>query len=575
MTQQTPARRSVPWRILAPIVIVAAGVIAYANTLTVPFIFDDLPAIVDNPSIRKLWPPQEALIAPPRNTFAGRPIVNLSFAINYALFGPDDVRGYHATNIFIHICTAIVLFAVLRRTFRTPRLRERFGRDADGLALAATLLWEVHPLLSEVVTYTSTRTEGLMALFLLLTLYFAIRAFESERRSRSWQIAAVCACAIGMGCKEVMAAAPLLVYLYDALLVSDSLLAPARRRPMFYLALAATWVIVPVMLFAFVNLTAKSGMGFQRTTPWVYALTQSSVIVHYLRLALWPNRLTIDYFDWPLAHSIADVWPQLLFMLALVGVTIWGIVRRKPVALLAAWVLIILAPTSSIVPLGSEIAAERRMYLPLIALVTGGVVLAHRLLAQRRGVAAGIAVGVVAVALLAMTIRRNGDYATSVTIWTDAATKRPHNLRSLSELARVLQLAGRSREARPVAERVVAIDPNYPQARALLGALLIGEGHLDAAEQHLRAAVQLDPQHALTRTNLGLALARQGKTDNAIAEYRAALRVDENFVDAHVYLADALAAQGDVARALTHLETALRLQPDAPDIRRRYERLRK
>jgi tetratricopeptide (TPR) repeat protein len=213
------------------------------------------------------------------------------------------------------------------------------------------------------------------------------------------------------------------------------------------------------------------------------------------------------------------------------------------------------------------------MYLPLMAIAAGAVVVAHRLIGGRRGVGMAIVV-TLAVALGTLTIRRNALYASEVTIWRDSVARRPNNLRALSEYARVLQAAGRAAEARQVAERVVALDPSYPGARATLGALLIGAGDLDAAVAHLRAAVERDPKDALARTNLGLAMWRKGDADAAIAHYRAALQLDPNFVDAHVYLADALAARGQVVEARAHLETAMKLQPDAPDIRAAYQRLK-
>ena len=226
------------------------------------------------------------------------------------------------TNVAIHLLSALVLFALLRRTFRMPRLRDRFGRDADLYACSVTLLWEVHPLLSEVVTYTSTRTEGLMALFFLLTFYCAARAFESPRPTR-WYAAAVLACAVGMGCKEVMAAAPPLVYLYDALLVHGSFAAPLRRRPAFYALLGVTVLIVPALLFGTVAMESKMGQNFgpRRSPHGSTALTQSGVIVHYLRLAVWPHPLTIDYYSWPLATSVGRVAGYLVIVLALLAVT--------------------------------------------------------------------------------------------------------------------------------------------------------------------------------------------------------------------------------------------------------------
>ena len=580
----TPARtrQSPPWRLLAPILIVAAGLIAYCNSLNGPFIFDDLGAIENNPSIRTLWPPQRPLSPPPGNTLAGRPIVNLSFAINYALFGLD-VRGYHATNVLMHLCAALALYGVLRRTFRLPRLRDSFGRDADALALAIALLWEVHPMLTEAVTYTSTRTEGMMGLFFILTFYCAVRAFESPgpgpgpgpRPAPKWYALAVLSCAIGMGCKEVMAAAPILVFLYDALLVQppdSSFKATFRRRRVFYVLLATPWIVIAVVLTAATDLTKKSGEGIGVITPWHYLLTQAGVIVHYFRLALWPDALAIDHFDWPIAKSVREVWAPGLVVVAGLGVTVWGLVRRRPWALLGVWTFLILAPTSSFVPLAAEVIAERRMYLPMTALIVALVLLGRRLIGSRQAIAQGI-VGVLVIVLTIATLHRNADYATAVSIWSDTVEKRPRDMRALSELARVLAVEGRQREAREMAERVLAIDPTYPGAHATVGGILIGENRFDEAAAHLREAVRLEPGNALAQTNLGLALARQGKTDEAIAAYRDVLSRDPNFVDAHVYLADALAAKGETAEALQHLETAMRLQPSAADIRALYQQL--
>src|SRR6185437_7676652 len=192
--------------------------------------------------------------------------------------------GYHVTNIAIHLLAALVLFGLLRRVFRLPRLVDRWGSSAEAIALGTTLLWEVHPLLSEVVTYTSTRTEGLMGLFFLVAFYCFVRGFESLHASR-WRAACVGACVLGMGCKEVMATAPILIYLFDALLVCGTFAGPWRQRRKFYTALALTLPIVPILVWTQADFAAKTGQGFQLMTPWTYALTQCGMIVHYLRLA--------------------------------------------------------------------------------------------------------------------------------------------------------------------------------------------------------------------------------------------------------------------------------------------------
>src|SRR5687768_10363819 len=123
--------------------LVAAGVIVYGNSLWGVFVFDDQNSILGNPQIRNLWPLWNALSAPANTPVAGRPVVALSLAINYAL-GGLDVRGYHVWNIGVHILCALVLFGIVRRTLGRSPLRERLGSASDGIAAACALIWLVH-----------------------------------------------------------------------------------------------------------------------------------------------------------------------------------------------------------------------------------------------------------------------------------------------------------------------------------------------------------------------------------------------------------------------------------------------
>jgi protein O-mannosyl-transferase len=157
-----------------PLLVVAAGLLAYHNSFTGPFILDDVLSIPDNPTIRHLWPISQVLSPPALAGVGGRPVVNLSLAINYAFDG-TEVWGYHALNLAIHILAGLTLFGIVRRTLLQPMLRGRFGAVADGLAMATAVIWVVHPLQTEAVTYLSQRAESLMGLFYLLTLYCFIR----------------------------------------------------------------------------------------------------------------------------------------------------------------------------------------------------------------------------------------------------------------------------------------------------------------------------------------------------------------------------------------------------------------
>jgi len=172
------------------VLVVCAGFYAYHNSLHGAFVFDDEVAILTNPSIRQFWPLWSVLSAPAGTVVSRRPIVNVSFAINYAL-GGLNVWGYHVVNAGIHILAALALYGIVRRTLRRPGLRERYGEGTAWLALAVALVWVVHPLQTESVNYTTQRTELLMGLFFLLTLYCVIRGAESSSRATAWYVVAV------------------------------------------------------------------------------------------------------------------------------------------------------------------------------------------------------------------------------------------------------------------------------------------------------------------------------------------------------------------------------------------------
>ena len=386
------------WRryatLAAVVSLLAAGTWAYSNSFDGVLVFDDLISITANPHIKSLWPLSSSLSAPRDVTVAGRPTAAFTLALNYAL-APADVRdaltppgpgappedaerflrniwGYHALNLAVHLLAGLALFGVVRRTLRAPALRERFGEDSTPLAWLITLVWLLHPVHTEAVTYVVQRVESLMGLFLLLTLYCAIRAAEPGRRSPWWAAASVLSCAIGMGAKETMVTAPVLVVLWDHLLGRGRNAGPEqgpwwRVRWPLYAGLAATWVVLAVLVAGNPR-SGSAGFGLGDWTWWSYLRTQAGVVVHYLRLAAVPWPLVFDY-GWPRAESWASVMPHALLLAGLLALTALAVVRRHPAGFAGAWWFVILAPTSSILPIPTEVAAEHRMYLPVAAVV--------------------------------------------------------------------------------------------------------------------------------------------------------------------------------------------------------------
>jgi tetratricopeptide (TPR) repeat protein len=585
-------------------VLLVAGVLAaYANSFAAPFVYDDQGAIIDNPNIRRLWPLTTALTGPRQSPLAGRPIVSLSFALNQAAGGLSP-SGYHAVNLGIHLLAGLLLFGIVRRTLATPALAARFATAADPLAFACALIWLVHPLQTEVIDYVTQRTESMMGLFYLLTLYAAIRAMSAGREGAwRWEATAIAACALGMASKESMVTAPLMVLVYDAVFQAGSVRSALGARARLYSGLAATWVILAAL--------NRSGprshsAGFSSgVTPWTYLLNQPAMIVTYLKLSFWPHGLVLDYGP-PRAVSLSEALPSAAVVLVLLAVTAAAWRKRRELAFLGTWFFVTLAPASTVIPIATEAGAERRMYLPLaaivVALVTGGWALLESIprLAtnprRRRWLMAASAMGV-SCALAALTLQRNGEYSSRTGIWQTVLDRRPHG-RAHYNLAIELKAQGKRAEAlqhyqaaladTPDAHYALAFeldadrqygeaikhyreyirlrpdDINVIRAYTLLGRALSVQGDLDAAADAFRQVLRMQPRHADARWGLAGVLLRQERYDEAIREYRAYLRMEPDNAAAHSQLGIALVGGDLEQEAVEEFTRASELNPGDP-----------
>lgn len=545
------------WRIrLAAATLAAAALAAYARTFSAPFIFDDIPAITQNPRIHDLTALRELLLPGSMQGagVGGRPVINFSLALNYAISG-TQVWSYHVFNLLVHLGAGLALFGIVRRTFQRPVLAARFGASALPLAFAFALIWTLHPLQTESVTFVEQRTEALMGLFYLLTLYAFIRSVEGPAPVR-WQITAWIACAMGMASKEVMVSAPLMVLLYDRTFVAGSLAEVRRRRGKFHLALATTWIL---LAWVMVRSEGRGGtVGFGHGVAWwEYGLTQCRAIVLYLRLALWPHPLVLDY-GMGLVRDPLAVWPQGLLLAALGVGTLVALWRRPVLGFVGAWFFAILAPSSSVVPLVTQTMAEHRMYLPLaavVALIVGAVHAA----AGRRG---PVLLAALAVLLGIGTYERNEDYRTAETIWRDTVAKQPGNERAYYGLAMICDEQGRIPEAIGYYETALKLEPAYANAHANLAQDLVATGRMDEAILHYSEVARLEPAIADAHIHLGAVYVRLGRLDEAIHEYEIVLGMLPRSGEDHFNLAQVYFEAGRLPEAVQHYELAVRFKPD-------------
>jgi tetratricopeptide (TPR) repeat protein len=586
----TPSDK-VAW--LAPALIALAALAAYANSFSGPFVLDDVSSIAGNPSLRHLWPLTGPL-SPPSGlglTVEGRPMLNLSLALNYAISGLNP-WSYHALNLLIHILAGLTLFGIMRRTLErvgtgSPPVRRaaESKADKDGLAagpylaaFAVALLWTLHPLQTESVTYVIQRAESLMGLFYLLALYCFIRG-AYFRAPFVWLGLSWLACLCGMASKEVMASAPVVIFLYDRTFVVGTFREAWRRRWGYYAALAAAWLLLGWLVRQAGSRGGTSGFGVG-VSPLTYWSSQFPALIHYLRLAVWPDPLVFDYGTAGVT-GIGQVVPAMLAVTALVAGIFWAALRSLPpgsapipttasraIGFAGIWFFAILAPTS-LVPGNRQTMAEHRMYLalaPAIAIAVGAAAWGWRQAAggesAGRRVIPGLLLAVIAVVFGTMTARRNLDYRSELALFLDTADKRPGNAYAQANLAMALLARGEAGEAVTRFEEALRLRPDYPIAEDDLGNALLELNRAPEAIDHYRAALRLDPGLADGHNNLGSALARLGRMPEAVAEFESALRLQPDDAEAHNNLGSAWAGAGRLPEAIAQFREALRLNPN-------------
>ena len=564
--RRTPVREKTLAAPFCLFLITVAAFAAYHNSFSGPFVFDDIAAIVENPSITHLWPITQVLLPPLSSAGAnGRPIVNLSLAVNYAL-GGTNVTGYHVVNLLIHIAVALVLFSLVLRTLRLPSLRGQFDGKARHIALAIALLWTVHPLLTESVTSVIQRNELIVGLFYLVTLYGVVRSADSNRKA-CWYACAIAACLLGMASKEVMATAPVMVLLYDRAFLSGSFKKSWLQRWPLYLGLSATWVLLGFLVISHNDRNGTVGFGLG-VAWWTYALTQCQAIACYLGLALWPQTLVFDY-GMDLVKDFTTVWPQASLLFVLLGATAYATLYWPKLGFAGCWFFGILAPSSSVLPLASQTMAEHRMYLPLIAVVA----LAAVGLFAKASKKAGLAGVVIVAALLCWgTVRRNEVYSSAVSLWRDTTAKRPGNARAYNELGNALDAMGRTSEALASYDKAVQLKPDFVAACYNKAQAMLRMGQASAAVAWFDRVLRNDPTHLEALKGKGDALVQTGRSEAAILSYEVALRLQPDdlgaargLASAYFRIGNAAAQTGELAQAVAAYEGALKLRPEYPE----------
>jgi hypothetical protein len=570
--------------LLAAITLIVLAVGLYLPSLNGPFVYDDPNAVSQSDLIRHLTPLTLFL------TLSSRPLTDFSLALNYAMGGLEP-WPYHLTNIVLHACNGVLVYGIAWATFATPALARRYGGSRALLAWAAAALFVAHPLASEAVAYVSSRSEVLAAFWILLALGSYITAVTAtrpqlRRGATSVMLAATFA---GLASKEIAAAIPFALLLYDWVFLAggERPLMQPRRRPlaMSFLPIAIGGVLLlqraylsPSPMGAY---GATAGLSFDRFTRWEYLMTQFGVIVYYLRLVVLPIGQTFDY-DWPLARTpfAPGVLIPFALLVALVAAAV-RVVRTQPLVTFAVgWTLLILAPTSSILPI-ADLAVERRMYLPLAGLmllaaawlweVTQGLFAPAM---TRRSVYAAVVAGL-ALGFGALTYQRAVLWGDPIALHEDGVARAPGNPRVRLNLGvTYLNLGQQETAYRTLTEAKTLYDRQeslqaFPRIGAFieynLGAVLFARQEFDAAEQRLKRSIELGGQYLALRPMAFMLLSRIAVRRNdwktGVADMREALKYQDN-PDWRVDLAEMQRQSGDVPGARATLRQIVQAHPE-------------
>ncbi len=550
------------------LLIICLAVVIYSNSLTVPFVFDDIPNIVDNKQIRDL-----------SNFFSQtglnhhRLIGDFTFALNY-MINDLDVTGYHLFNLLIHIINGFLILGLTSALYKT--IDRRCDRVIlNIIATMAAIFFVVHPVQTQAVTYIVQRYASLATTFYLFSIFGFIKWKNSNKKR--WYILSLVSAVLGVKTKEICFTIPFMILLIDSLFYKDR----KNKRLPYVIPYFLVALLIPL---SFINLDAPVGnlIGDISKVTAVskeisrldYLITEFRVMATYLRLIVLPVNQNLDYF-YPVKNSFFDleVILSLSLVLSLILYGVYLVIKKRDNPFLRVigfgilWFFITISVESSIIPI-PDVINEHRLYLPIAG---ASMSIASLLgLIQKRDFRLLAMIGFIIVVMVfsIATYRRNSVWQSEISLWEDVVKKSPYNPRAYNNLGQAYSKYGLIEKSIQAYKRSIELRPDHAGTHYNLGNSYLAAGKYDLAISEYNRAIKLDKDFVNAMVNLAVAYKRRGDIKKAIDIYRKILEKRPDFAVVHYNLANAYYELGNKKEALKHYKIAERLMSSINNKRR-------
>ncbi len=571
----SPVNSSLKYETLLLALLAIVVILIYADTLTTPFILDDIRNIRDNTHIRvPTLSLKNLLRAGFQSPESSRPVANISFALNYYFHGFNLV-GFHLVNILIHLAAGIFLYFFVKATLKTPVLRAQF-ETCGWIPLFTASIWLLHPLQTQSVAYLVQRMNSLAASFYILSMLFYVKFRLNEGNRGNWPLLAGCVLAglLAVGTKEISATLPVFIILYEWYFFQGLSFKWARRH---FLVLGGIFMLLIIISLIYLDFDPMvrilSAYKYRDFTLVQRVLTQSRVVLFYLGLLLWPqpSRLNLDH-DVVLSHALTDPMTTLISMAVITALIALAMLTAKREPILSygiLWFFGNLVIESSVI--GLELVFEHRNYLPSMFVILAMVALVFRYV-KPTGVGV-VFLCVVGTLCAVWTFERNSVWSDELSLYRDCAEKSPAKARPHNNYGAILLRRGRLPEAIDELQTALRIKPDYSDAHYNLGNALVKQGNLTEGMYHFSETLRLRPRNVKALNNMAATLVLKEQYPQAIDYLKKALTINPADTALHTNLAIILKKQGDLVDARQHLLRALAINPANASARRHLEEI--